>query len=166
MNLTTRQYLFHGTTSNNLKTLLPNKSTHGKSYVYATHNPILAVLFSSNKLGDFGCSIGSDYSGTPFVCERFSGAFKSCYSLYDISIYIVDKTLFFKADDLFADEFVSDRNVPVLEEMRVHDVFLFLKVLELKKELIIYEFPARPACVPSDDSDLYNLRLKKLQNLF
>ena len=85
-----KEKLYHVSHVADLKVLEPRVSTHGKRYVYATKNLVVALLFGSHKsMGDLDGTYGGGSKGiTPYFYEAFPGAFKrrfeetSCYGCY------------------------------------------------------------------------------------
>lgn len=76
MSIRSKIMVYHSSKTRGLKTILPSTSTHGRKWVYATKDLVLAALFLATTGGDFTCCIGRDkITGKPYLCERFRGAF-------------------------------------------------------------------------------------------
>jgi len=74
------KFVYHSSPKQHIKIFEPNVSTHGKSWVYATKDKVMSLLFISGIGGDFTCQVGRDpETGRPYICERFKGAFDFRY---------------------------------------------------------------------------------------
>ena len=150
--------VFHASQDRNLKIILKNKGIHGFECVYAAYDPVIASLFLSNYGGDFTCSIGRETgTRTPFVCERFPGAFELRYQEVEGSIYALPADTFVSGLTSWNEEVISELNVPVYSETPIKNIRAFLYYLQGEERLKIYQYPDRPQEVPYDKSDLHAL---------
>ena len=131
---------------------MPNKSTHGKSWVYATKDKIMSAVFLGTEGGDYTVQVGRDPEGKVFLTERFEGAFELRYSVSG-SIYTLSSEGFLEDLTSWNEEVVNPSPVKIISEEHVNDVSKYLKESEVKGDIIISYFPERYR-VPIDDSDL------------
>ena len=129
-----KEKLYHVSHVADLKILKPRVSTHGKSYVYATKNLTVALLFGSEKaMGDLdGIYGGGTERCKPFFYEAFPGAFKRRFEDTSCYIYEVDPTDFEEGKTSYSAEVVSEKPVKVLNCTKVDN--LYEKLLELSKQ--------------------------------
>ena len=72
--------VYHSSKKQGIKTLKPNKSTHGEEWVYATSTLEMSAVFLSGRGGDLTCQVGRENSsGKVYICERFQNAFDYRY---------------------------------------------------------------------------------------
>ena len=116
--------LYHVSHVPNLTVLEPRVSSHGKSYVYATENLAVALLFGSEKsMGDFDGLYGGGSQGrTPYFYEAFPGAFKRRFEDTVCYIYEVDPIDFMEGKTSYTAEVVSEKPVKVLNCTKVEDL--------------------------------------------
>lgn len=135
--------------------LTPAVSAHGKKWVYATKDIVVAALFVSPRGGDFTCQVGRDsVSGTPYVCERFAGAFEHRYSGAKGSIYVLPGARFKEGMTAWDEEVVCREAVEPLDEIRIGDAAEYLLRLSAEGRLMIVHYPEKVAGIPEDDEDL------------
>jgi len=138
-----------------MKVIRPRRSTHGRAWVYATKDPVVAACFLGNLGGDFTCAVGRDpESSMPFVCERFAGAFDVRYGGVSGSIYALPGRGFAEGMTGWEEEVVSREPVAPLRETRVADAAVYLRGLERAGKLRIVFYPGKIAGIPEDDEDL------------
>jgi len=138
-----------------MKVIRPRRSTHGRAWVYATKDPVVAACFLGNLGGDFTCAVGRDpESSMPFVCERFAGAFDVRYGGVSGSIYALPGRGFAEGMTGWEEEVVSREPVAPLRETRVADAAVYLRGLERAGKLRIVLYPGKIAGIPEDDEDL------------
>ena len=132
-----KEKLYHVSHIADLKVLEPRVSTHGKSYVYATKNLTVALLFGSHKsMGDLDGTYGGGSKGsTPFFYEAFPGAFKRRFEETSCYIYEVDPTDFEEGKTSYSAEVVSEKPVKVLKCTKIDDLYKTLLDLANKGEL-------------------------------
>ncbi len=147
--------VYHASRVQGLKLIKPRRSTHGRPWVYATKDPVLAACFLGNRGGDFTCAVGRDpESGKPFICERFKGAFELRYRGVKGSIYVLSGKDFREGETGWDEEVVSPKPVVPLDEIRVSDAAAYLLELEKEGKLLIMRYPRKIAGIPEDDEDL------------
>lgn len=146
--------VYHASRRQGLREIRPRRSTHGR-WVYATTDPVMAACFLGNLGGDFTCAVGRDpESGKPFICERFSGAFRLRYRGVRGSIYVLPGDTFLEGKTPWEEEVVSPVPVVPLREIRVDDAAEYLLELEREGKLLIVRYPRKIAGIPEDDEDL------------
>ena len=149
------KFVYHGSVTSNLKLIEPQKSTHGKEWVYATKEISVCTLFISGLGGDFTCSIGRDnISDKIYLCERFNGAFDYRYSEKSGSVYVLPSISFSEGKTSWDEEVVSEIAVVPVEEIFIPDIKEYLLQLEKQGKLIIKYFPEKINEIPEDDEDL------------
>lgn len=117
--------LYHVSHVPNLTLLQPKVSTHGKSYVYATKNLTVALLFGSNKsMGDLDGAYGGGSDGVkPYFYEAFEGAFKRRFENVTCYIYEIDPTNFLENQTSYKSELVSSEPVKILSSTKVENLY-------------------------------------------
>lgn len=147
--------VYHASGKVDLSVISPNVGTHGLNCIYASVDMVIASLFLSTVGGDYTCAIGRDpFSGKPFVCERFKGAFDERYANRDGMIYKLDGTLFSSNVTSWSEEVVCFQEVAPLEAFYIGDVEEYLRYLQSNDLLIIKMYPDRFEFIPDDDEDL------------
>ncbi len=147
--------VYHASKQQGLKIITPRVSTHGKPWVYATKDLVMAACFLGDLGGDFTCAVGRDpETGKPFICERFEGAFDLRYGGVQGSIYVLPGETFIEGQTGWDEEVVSPEPVEPMEEIRVPDARAYLLQLAEEGKLIIKRYPEKIASIPEDDSDL------------
>ena len=128
-----KEKLYHVSHIADLTVLEPRVSTHGKGYVYATKNLVVALLFGSFKaMGDLdGMYGGGSQNKTPYFYEAFPCAFKRRFEETSCYIYEVDPTDFEEGKTSYSAEVVSEKPVKVLKCIKVED--LHKTLLDLAK---------------------------------
>ena len=126
--------LYHVSHVGGLSVLEPRVSTHGKSYVYATEDLTVALLFGTNKgMGDLDGKYGGGCFGVkPYFYEGYIGAFKRRYENCSCYIYEVDPTNFQTGKTSYGAEVVSEKPVKILKCFKVEN--LYQTLLNLAKE--------------------------------
>ena len=130
--------LYHVSNIPDLTMLEPHVSTHGKSYVYATKDLAVALLFGSSKEkdhGDFDGSYGGGSGKPVFFYEAFEGAFEQRFKGQQCYIYEVDPTTFKAGETSFKSEVVSEDPVKILKCEKVDDLYAYLQKLIKNGEL-------------------------------
>ncbi|HCW52009.1 MAG TPA: hypothetical protein DGR79_08135 [Clostridiales bacterium] len=149
------EWVYHASPVQGLKVLRPRPSTHGRSWVYATIDPVMAALFVSPIGGDLTCQVGRDpETGAPYVCERFRGAFEHRYAGRSGSIYTLPAGRFLSGQTSWEEEVVSEEAVVPVGEVRIADARAYLLELAAAGELLIVRYPRRIDGIPEDDEDL------------
>ncbi len=132
-----KEKLYHVSHVPNLTVLEPRVSTHGKSYVYATKNLTVALLFGSNKsMGDLdGIYGGGSGDRKPYFYEAYPGFFKRRFENVSCYIYEVEPTDFKEGKTSYSAEVVSEKPVKVLKCTKVENLEMTLLDLSKKGEL-------------------------------
>lgn len=149
------KYVYHGSSVGGLKTLIPKKSTHLKPYVYATTNRTIALIFMAQSNGDLDTVIsGCGTVDKPSVLvERWDGAFQKNYRNPGY-LYTLNSKNFKKEDGLWDPEVVSENEEGIIKEEYISSIYDELIKHSKKGEIILYNYPNRPAYIPLDNSDL------------
>ena len=153
--------LYHASPVQNLIEIIPHISTHGQSWVYATDDLAVAAVFLGRLGGDFTCASGV-YQGTPYLCERFAGAFERRYGSVGGSIYILPGENFPAGQTSYSKDFVCGEAVEPLHEIGVDDAGDYLLRLASEGKLIIKFYPER-FCIAENDTDLVEKALRMCQ---
>jgi len=153
--------LYHASPVQGLTEIIPHISTHGKCWVYATDDPAVAAVFLGRLGGDFTYASGV-YQGTPYLCERFAGAFDRRYGSVRGSIYVLPGENFLVGQTSYSKDFVCPKAVRPLHEVGVDNAGDYLLRLASKGKLILKFYPER-LCMPEDDTDLVEKALRMYQ---
>lgn len=83
MNVNMGKKVYHGSIHQGLKIIRKNKSTHGKSWVYATLSKAISVIFISNKGSDLYYYLSGDgtENNQVILVERKEGMFKDIFNV-------------------------------------------------------------------------------------
>ncbi len=147
--------VYHASRKQGLRVIRPRRSTHGRAWVYATADPVLAACFLGNRGGDFTCAVGRDPdTGKPFICERFAGAFELRYRGVRGSIYVLPGERFRAGETGWEEELVCSEPVVPRWEIQVNDAAEYLRRLEREGKLLVVRYPRKIAGIPEDDEDL------------
>jgi len=153
--------VYHSSKEQGMIKLIPQESTHGKKWVYACKDMVMAAVFLNRYLGDFSCSVGRDKeTGKPYICERFENAFDLRYNSKKGSIYVLPGDKFLENLTSWGEELISPEEIVPSNEIKVENVKEYLLDLEKNKKLIIKYFPEKIAGIPEDDSDLIRKAIK------
>ncbi len=149
------KYVYHGSTHQGLKKINKNKSTHGKSWVYASTSKVISMIFISNKASDLYYYLSGDGSkNNPIILvERKKDMFKNIFNVSG-SLYTLSGNNFIFGKTGWSAEAVSEYDEDVLYEEHVDNVFEKIKELGSKGKLKLYLYPNRPNFIPGDNSDL------------
>lgn len=155
MNVNMGKKVYHGSIHQGLKIIRKNKSTHGKSWVYATLSKAISVIFISNKGSDLYYYLSGDgtENNQVILVERKEGMFKDIFNVSG-SLYTLNGKNFISSKTSWSAEMVSEFDENVLHEEHINNVFEKLKELNDRGELKLYLYPNRPAFLPKDNSDL------------
>lgn len=147
--------VYHGSVHQGLKQIKKNKSTHGKTWVYATLSKAISTIFISNKGSDLYYYLSGD--GTEnipvILVERKENMFKDIFNVSG-SLYTLNGKNFISGKTGWSAEVVSEFDEDVIQEEHIDNVFEKLKELNEKGELKLYLYPNRPSFIPKDNSDL------------
>jgi hypothetical protein len=146
------EYVYQGSSLQNLKSLKPLPSTQGKNWVIAMPDMAIAAGFIVNA-GDFNFCWSIDDDGIFSITERYKGAFDLCKRATG-SIYKLSSNGFVFHQTGWDPEVVNAQEVFVLEEFPISDIYEVLKQLEADGRLKLYYYPTRPSGIPVDDSDI------------
>lgn len=133
--------LYHVSPEAGLKTIRPHTSSHNKAYVYALRNLVAGLLFGV-KHDDFDFIISTDENDIPIICECYPGALEKTFKGKSCSVYIVDESGFQDGLTSWEPELVCEREVEVITETIIEDVYQRLLEEEQKHMLKVsrYEF--------------------------
>jgi len=144
--------VYHGSNINGLQIIEPKVSSHGKSYVYATTNKIIATLFLA-RWNDYIFRLGH-FNGRLHIVENYPKALKEIYKDKFGYIYELSGKNFIKEKNMWGGEVVSTHPVKVLRCDIIENILDKLYEYKNNNSLDIYEYPMRPSCYPHNDSDL------------
>ena len=147
--------VYHGSIHQGLKIIKRNKSTHGKSWVYATLSKAISTIFISNKGSDLYYYLSGDgtENNPVILVERKEGMFKDIFNVSG-SLYTLSGKNFISGKTGWSAEVVSESDENVLHEEHIDNVFEKLKELNGSGDLKLYLYPNRPSFIPKDNSDL------------
>ncbi len=146
--------LYHGSKEHNIERLEPKKSTHG-TYVYATPEKVLALIFSGRCGDDLTFSLGrldTDENGPWELVENIPKAFDKMFSNSSSIYSLSDET--FKDIHTRFEEVVSEVGVDVIDEEYFENVYDVLLQAQEAGLLKIYRYPNKPAYLKQDGSDI------------
>ena len=147
--------VYHGSIHQGLKIIKRNKSTHGKSWVYATLSKAISTIFISHKGNDLYYYLSGDgtENNPVILVERKEGMFKDIFNVSG-SLYTLSGKNFISGKTGWSAEVVSESDENVLHEEHIDNVFEKLKELNGSGDLKLYLYPNRPSFIPKDNSDL------------
>ena len=147
--------VYHGSIHQGLKIIKRNKSTHGKSWVYATLSKAISTIFISNKGSDLYYYLSGDgtENNPVLLVERKEGMFKDIFNVSG-SLYTLSGKNFISGKTGWSAEVISESDENVIHEEHIDNVFEKLKELNDMGELKLYLYPNRPSFLPKDNSDL------------
>ena len=147
--------VYHGSIHQGLKIIKRNKSTHGKSWVYATLSKAISTIFISHKGNDLYYYLSGDgtENNPVILVERKEGMFKDIFNVSG-SLYTLSGKNFISEKTGWSAEVVSESDENVLHEEHIDNVFEKLKELNGSGDLKLYLYPNRPSFLPKDNSDL------------
>ncbi len=147
--------VYHGSIHQGLKIIKRNKSTHGKSWVYATLSKAISTIFISNRGSDLYYYLSGDgtENNPVLLVERKEGIFKDIFNVSG-SLYTLSGKNFISGKTGWSAEVISEFDENVIHEEHIDNVFEKLKQLNDMGELKLYLYPNRPPFLPKDNSDL------------
>ncbi len=140
--------LYHGSHIQGLKVISPKESGHGTPYVYAVSELAFAAIFSVPVRNSLIAAWGR-LEGIPYFCEKKDSAFNLFYEGKKSSIYTVDSKDFFHREGTWRDEFVSEVEVPILEEIKIDNVKEYLLDLQEQGKFRYISFEEREKYFPN-----------------
>ena len=147
-------YVYHGSTIPNLKTIKKHSSTHQKEWVYATPLKELAIMFISTRGGDLYYDLSGNGIDEPItLVERKPGMFKNIYNCEGY-IYKLNAENFKAGLTNWSGEVVSDRDEKIISCEHINNIYEELLKLNREKRIKLYLYPNRPEYIPIDNSDL------------
>ena len=135
------EYVYHGSSTHNLKELEPRESTHG-TYVYATPDKIIATIFSKKCGDDVTYALFKAEDGHYNIVELIPGAFDKMFN-NDASIYTLPAETFKDYKTGFK-EVMSTESVKVESEEYIPHLLTELNKLNDEGLLHIYRYPNVP----------------------
>jgi len=145
--------VYHGSATGGLQIIMPHVSSHGKTYVYATKDKALSLLFMA-RWNDFIFNVAYGDDGVLEVTERYPNAFDQVYRGKSGYLYELAGEHFQEGLTGFEGEVVSARPEKVLREMYVSDLYSALTQLIEGGTIRLRIYPDRHPDIPEDDSDL------------
>lgn len=135
--------VYHISETPGITVLVPKMSTHKKAYVYAIEDLATGLLFGARK-DDFDFIISTDDDGRPHVYECYPDGFRKNYEGKCCSVYELPEEGFLRGMTSWSPELVSEREVRVLRETIVPD--LYQRLLEEEKEgnLVVHRYQDTP----------------------
>ncbi len=153
------EYLYHGSAKSGIKKLEPHKSTHG-NYVYATPHKELAIIFAGRAGDDMTYSLFKTTSDQPWqLVERIPRGLETMFN-NSASIYTLSSDSFQDIKTGFV-EVVSKKDVDIIREEEIENVYQKIKQLQEEGLIKIYHYPNRPANIPLDDTDLIETEVRQ-----
>lgn len=146
-----KDYVYHGSSKDNLKIIEPSISTHNKNCVYATPYPEFALLFMSDAT-DLDVRITS-IDNKLTIIERKDNVLSTLYNKKGY-LYTLDGSSFKHYDYLMSREVISFESVKVIKKEIIDNILDRLLEYERLGKLKIYHYPDRPSDMPLDNSDL------------
>ena len=131
--------LYHVSPTAGIKVLQPRVSTHGKEYVYAIENMVTGLLFGAKK-DDFDFFLYTNGRGIPGIYECYPGALKSVYQGKKCSVYVLNEDGFLRNKTSWSVELVCEKEVPVVEEIVIDDLYNRLLEEEQEGRLVIHRY--------------------------
>jgi len=128
--------VYHASPIQGLTQIIPHVGTHGQSWVYATDDIAVAVVFIGRLGGDFTCASGV-VSGKPYLCERFAGAFDRRYASAAGSLYVLSGDGFASGQTSYSKDLVCNQVVKPLQEIRVANAKDYLLQLASEGKITI-----------------------------
>ena len=150
--------VYHSSYTSGITELTPRPGSHGVPYVYAAKDKVVSVAFMTNKknsCGDLSYWKGRNQeTGKMAIVERYPGAFNDLYNGVSGSIYVLPGDTFQEDKTQWDEEVVSAEAVPILEEIKIDNIWEYLKELEKEGALEIYIYPNRHKSMSQNDDDL------------
>lgn len=135
--------LYHASQETGLKVLWPHESTHGKCYVYAVRNPLMALLFGAPK-DDFDLLMDEE-GGRPVLYECYPDAFRKIYAGKSCSLYEVENAGFLAHQTGWEQEWVCESPVTVMRETKIRDISLIIMEAVSQGECILHSYSDKAA---------------------
>lgn len=159
-------FVFHGSSISNLKTIRPNESTHMNKWVYATPSKTIATIFLSKLGNDLYYSLSGDGINYPIeLVERKPLMFKKIFDC-DGYIYKLNSSNFKDGLTGWSAEVVSDKSEEVVGSEYIENVYDELIKLNNEGKIKLYLYPERPKRIPLDNSDLIQKVIRWQKNGF
>lgn len=160
------KYVYHGSSTPNLKVIKARKSTHMKKWVYACTSKAISTIFLSPLGNDLYYSLSGDGINYPVeLVERKAGMFKEIFNCSGY-IYKLNASNFKSGQTGWSAEVVSDKDEEVVEILYVANVYQELIKLNKKGLIKLYLYPKKPNRIPQDNSDLIPKVIKWKKNGF
>lgn len=131
--------LYHVSQTAGLKSLSPHPSTHQTPYVYAVENMVTGFLFGAEQ-DDFDLRISTETDGKPIVMECYPDAFRTAFFGKTCTVYEVEETDFLRGKTAWSAEFVSEKEVAVVREIPVEDLYARLLQEEANGKLTVHRW--------------------------
>ena len=159
-------FVFHGSSIPNLKTIKPNESTHTNKWVYATSSKAIATIFLSKLGNDLYYSLSGDGINYPLeLVERKPLMFKKIFDCNGY-IYKLNSSNFKNGLTGWSAEVISDKEEKVVDFEYIDNVYNELIKLNNDGKIKLYLYPERPKNIPLDNSDLIKKVIRWQKNGF
>lgn len=145
--------IYHGSSMGELKSIKPSVSTHQKSFVYATEDFFLAVLFCQ-KWNDFIFNVAYGDDGLLEITERYAGALEEIFGGKGGFVYTLPKDSFAPDATRFEGEVVSSKEAEVRGCEKIDDILSKLTAADREGKIRLRRYPDRHPDIPDDDGDL------------
>jgi hypothetical protein len=103
------EIFYHGTQEKNLVKIEPRLSTHGKKYVYAAKDRLIALLFMA-RWNDFLLTLRIEKQGGELkitLIERYHNAIEELFANKSGAVYTIQSDTFFQTENTWEHEWVS-----------------------------------------------------------
>ncbi len=160
-----KEYVYHGSTIQGLKELIPKPSAIGVPYVYATTDDRIALFFIGRPKIESPRSL---YIGYNFNEDNVMEIYERVPNVFE-EFYNIDASLYYLSSENFSNktgrdiEVVSEFSEKVVREERFN-VLKKLKEYEKLGKIKLYTYPNRPRHIPLDNSDLINVAASRYKD--
>ena len=100
---------------------------------------VSGLLFGA-KWDDFDFILSTDENGTPIIYECYPDAFKSVYQGKNCSVYCLNDEGFQRNKTSWSAELVCDKEVQVIEEHVINDLYSRLLDEERNEKLLVHRY--------------------------
>lgn len=129
---------FHGSSIGDISVLKPHVSNHGKSLVYITTNEVIAALYMV-KTNWYSYGFKKD-SSIPVYTEYYKDGLKDIYENKTGYIYECENTGFTDNPTNIKVALVSEKEVPIINCIKVDNVYDKLLQYEKEGKLVIQRY--------------------------
>lgn len=132
-----KRVVYHASTINALKEIVPNKCKHDKAYIYASENKALCIIFSIKRVCEdiYFCT---NKFGKAEIYEMYDGAFEDRFLNKPTNLYKLYKDDFkFETEYI---ELVSENPVKVVAVEKINNAAEYLLNLEKLHKVKIHRY--------------------------